>query len=136
MAASSRIMGKEQGKSCPQPRSRRFYFSAHSGLMLISLGTNQHAVPATPLTAWCLAGPGQFRPCYIHVAHGLVRFYLLGYVNSEPKLSVSKNQMTNARLVFYLTESPDPFNTGVDSMNFDFLAHPPPGQPPQQQFYF
>ncbi|KAM7187545.1 Fungal specific transcription factor domain containing protein [Rhypophila sp. PSN 637] len=33
-------------------------------------------------------------------------------------------------------ESPDPFNTGVDSMNFDFLAHPPPGQPPQQQFYF
>lgn len=33
------------------------------------------------------------------------------------------------------TESPDPFNTGVDSMNFDFLAHPPPGQP-QQQFYF
>ncbi|KAK4246896.1 fungal-specific transcription factor domain-containing protein [Corynascus novoguineensis] len=33
-------------------------------------------------------------------------------------------------------ESPDPFNTGMDSMNFDFLAHPPPGQPPQQQFYF
>ncbi|KAK3399195.1 fungal-specific transcription factor domain-containing protein [Sordaria brevicollis] len=33
-------------------------------------------------------------------------------------------------------ESPDPFNTGVDTMNFDFLAHPPPGQPPQQQFYF
>ncbi|KAK3295195.1 fungal-specific transcription factor domain-containing protein [Chaetomium fimeti] len=33
-------------------------------------------------------------------------------------------------------ESPDPFNTGLDSMNFDFLAHPPPGQPPQQQFYF
>lgn len=32
-------------------------------------------------------------------------------------------------------ESPDPFNAGVD-MNFDFLAHPPPGQPPQQQFYF
>ncbi|KAL2261482.1 hypothetical protein VTK26DRAFT_4057 [Humicola hyalothermophila] len=33
-------------------------------------------------------------------------------------------------------ESPDPFNTGMDSMNFDFLAHPPPGQPAQQQFYF
>ncbi|KAK3322995.1 fungal-specific transcription factor domain-containing protein [Apodospora peruviana] len=33
-------------------------------------------------------------------------------------------------------ESPDPFNTGVDAMNFDFLAHPPPGQPQQQQFYF
>ncbi|KAH6838621.1 fungal-specific transcription factor domain-containing protein [Chaetomium sp. MPI-CAGE-AT-0009] len=33
-------------------------------------------------------------------------------------------------------ESPDPFNTGLDSMSFDFLAHPPPGQPPQQQFYF
>jgi len=32
-------------------------------------------------------------------------------------------------------ESPDPFNTEVDSMNFDFLAHPPPGQP-QQQYYF
>ncbi|KAK4443781.1 fungal-specific transcription factor domain-containing protein [Podospora aff. communis PSN243] len=33
-------------------------------------------------------------------------------------------------------DQPDPFNTGVDSMNFDFLAHPPPGQPQQQQFYF
>ncbi|KAL2170753.1 hypothetical protein VTG60DRAFT_4501 [Thermothelomyces hinnuleus] len=33
-------------------------------------------------------------------------------------------------------ESPDPFNTGMDAMNFDFLAHPPPGQPTQQQFYF
>ncbi|KAI9166524.1 putative transcriptional regulatory protein [Paramyrothecium foliicola] len=32
-------------------------------------------------------------------------------------------------------ESPDPWNTGVDAMNFDFLAQPPPGQP-QQQFYF
>ncbi|KAH8898222.1 hypothetical protein GQ53DRAFT_636655 [Thozetella sp. PMI_491] len=32
-------------------------------------------------------------------------------------------------------EAPDPFNTGVDSMQFDFLAQPPPGQP-QQQFYF
>ncbi|KAL6925322.1 hypothetical protein ACHAPO_008990 [Fusarium lateritium] len=32
-------------------------------------------------------------------------------------------------------ESPDPWNTGMDSLNFDFLAHPPPGQP-QQQFYF
>ncbi|KAM0292402.1 hypothetical protein ACHAPQ_003196 [Fusarium lateritium] len=32
-------------------------------------------------------------------------------------------------------ESPDPWNTGVDSLNFDFLAQPPPGQP-QQQFYF
>ncbi|AEO68607.1 uncharacterized protein THITE_2118168 [Thermothielavioides terrestris NRRL 8126] len=37
---------------------------------------------------------------------------------------------------FIFWESPDPFNTGLDSMNFDFLAHPPPGQPPQQQFYF
>jgi len=33
------------------------------------------------------------------------------------------------------TESPDPWNTGVDSMNFDFMAQPPPGQA-QQQFYF
>ncbi|KAK3368686.1 fungal-specific transcription factor domain-containing protein [Podospora didyma] len=33
-------------------------------------------------------------------------------------------------------ENPDPFNSGVDAMNFDFLPHPPPGQPPQQQFYF
>jgi hypothetical protein len=32
-------------------------------------------------------------------------------------------------------ESPDPWNTGMDSMNFEFLAQPPPGQP-QQQFYF
>lgn len=32
-------------------------------------------------------------------------------------------------------ESPDPFYTGMD-MNFDFMAQPPPGQPPQQQFYF
>ncbi|KAJ2901439.1 uncharacterized protein MKZ38_001869 [Zalerion maritima] len=31
---------------------------------------------------------------------------------------------------------PDPWNSGmVDSMNFDFLAHPPPGQA-QGQFYF
>ncbi|KAK0711885.1 fungal-specific transcription factor domain-containing protein [Lasiosphaeris hirsuta] len=36
--------------------------------------------------------------------------------------------------IFWGIESPDPFNTGVD-MNFDFLPHPPPGQP-QQQFYF
>lgn len=33
-------------------------------------------------------------------------------------------------------ESPDPFNSGgMDNLNFDFLAQPPPGQP-QQQFYF
>ncbi|KAL2880276.1 hypothetical protein SGCOL_004325 [Colletotrichum sp. CLE4] len=32
-------------------------------------------------------------------------------------------------------ESPDPWNSGVDTMNFDFVAQPPPGQP-QQQFYF
>lgn len=36
--------------------------------------------------------------------------------------------------IFWGIESPDPFHTGVD-MNFDFLPHPPPGQP-QQQFYF
>lgn len=35
-----------------------------------------------------------------------------------------------------LAEAPDPWNSGVDAMNFDFLAQPPPGQPPQQQFYF
>jgi hypothetical protein len=33
-------------------------------------------------------------------------------------------------------EMPDPFNTGLDSMNFDFLAQPPPGQQPPQQYYF
>lgn len=33
-------------------------------------------------------------------------------------------------------ESPDPFNTGLDAMNFDFLAQPPPGQQPPQQYYF
>ncbi|KAH8673532.1 fungal-specific transcription factor domain-containing protein [Xylariales sp. PMI_506] len=32
-------------------------------------------------------------------------------------------------------ESPDPFYTGTD-MNFDFMAQNPPGQPPQQPFYF
>ncbi|CRK35136.1 hypothetical protein BN1708_006640, partial [Verticillium longisporum] len=32
-------------------------------------------------------------------------------------------------------ESPDPWNSGVDAMNLDFTAHPPPGQP-QQQYYF
>ncbi|KAL0932406.1 fungal specific transcription factor domain-containing protein [Colletotrichum truncatum] len=32
-------------------------------------------------------------------------------------------------------ESPDPWNSGVDTMNFDFVAQPPPGQP-QQQYYF
>ncbi|KAL2161799.1 hypothetical protein VTH06DRAFT_7583 [Thermothelomyces fergusii] len=37
---------------------------------------------------------------------------------------------------FIFWESPDPFNTGMDAMNFEFLAHPPPGQPAQQQFYF
>lgn len=34
------------------------------------------------------------------------------------------------------SESPDPWNSGVDSMSFDFLAHPAPGEPPPQQFYF
>ncbi|TLS31419.1 hypothetical protein PpBr36_02498 [Pyricularia pennisetigena] len=33
-------------------------------------------------------------------------------------------------------ESPEPWNTGVDTMNFDFLAQPPPGQQQQQHFYF
>ncbi|KAK1833679.1 protein RDR1 [Podospora conica] len=33
-------------------------------------------------------------------------------------------------------ETPNPFNSGVDSLNFDFMAQPPPGQPAQQQFYF
>jgi hypothetical protein len=32
-------------------------------------------------------------------------------------------------------EVPDPYQPGVDSMNFDFLAQPPPGQP-QGQYYF
>ncbi|KAK7962124.1 uncharacterized protein PG986_002949 [Apiospora aurea] len=41
------------------------------------------------------------------------------------------------KLTFGLSQEspPDPFYTGTD-MNFDFLAQPPPGQPPQQQFYF
>jgi len=34
------------------------------------------------------------------------------------------------------SEVPNPWNTGFDSMNFEFLPHPPPGQPSQQQFYF
>lgn len=41
---------------------------------------------------------------------------------------------TNRELTF--SESPDPWNSGVDSMSFDFLAHPAPGEPPPQQFYF
>ncbi|CAK7200251.1 hypothetical protein SEUCBS139899_002942 [Sporothrix eucalyptigena] len=32
-------------------------------------------------------------------------------------------------------ENPEPWNMGSDSMNFDFMAQPPPGQA-QQQFYF
>ncbi|OAA56358.1 c6 zinc finger domain containing protein [Niveomyces insectorum RCEF 264] len=32
-------------------------------------------------------------------------------------------------------ESPEPWNMGADTMNFDFMAQPPPGQA-QQQFYF
>lgn len=32
-------------------------------------------------------------------------------------------------------ESPDPWNSGLDSFNFEFAAQPPPGQP-QQQYYF
>lgn len=43
---------------------------------------------------------------------------------------------TNHTYVFTASESPDPWNSGVDAMSFDFLAQPPPGQPPQQQFYF
>lgn len=42
----------------------------------------------------------------------------------------------NCRADLCLSESPDPWNSGVDAMSFDFLAQPPPGQPPQQQFYF
>lgn len=34
------------------------------------------------------------------------------------------------------SESPDPWNNGMDALNFDFIAQPPPGQPEQQQFYF
>lgn len=41
-----------------------------------------------------------------------------------------------APLTLPFAESPDPWNSGVDAMSFDFLAQPPPGQPPQQQFYF
>lgn len=47
-------------------------------------------------------------------------------------LHVTVEPSSNSRLT---TDTPDPFGTPVDSMNFDFLAHPPPGQP-QQQFYF
>ncbi|KAB5511625.1 fungal-specific transcription factor domain-containing protein [Coniochaeta sp. 2T2.1] len=33
-------------------------------------------------------------------------------------------------------EFPGPFNTGLDLFNLDFLAPPPPGQHPPQQYYF
>ncbi|OTA08016.1 Zn2Cys6 transcriptional regulator [Trichoderma parareesei] len=35
----------------------------------------------------------------------------------------------------WVESPPDPWNTGVDAFNFDFLAQPPPGQN-HQQFYF
>jgi len=35
-----------------------------------------------------------------------------------------------------MPDAPDPWNTmGMDSMNFDFVAQPPPGQS-EAQFYF
>lgn len=43
---------------------------------------------------------------------------------------------TTLTLILIRPESPDPFNTGLDAMNFDFLAQPPPGQQPPQQYYF
>ncbi|KHN99725.1 uncharacterized protein MAM_02578 [Metarhizium album ARSEF 1941] len=54
-----------------------------------------------------------------------------------PGLSVDQTQYMAPMDVFdsILGEYPDPWNSGVDAMNFDFMAQPPPGQP-QQQFYF
>lgn len=53
--------------------------------------------------------------------------------------SMSIDAFTTNRLrvsnVMQAESPPDPWNAGVDQMNFDFLAQPPPGQP-QQQFYF
>ncbi|KAM0517481.1 hypothetical protein ACHAPE_005013 [Trichoderma viride] len=36
----------------------------------------------------------------------------------------------------WVESPPDPWNTGMDAFNFDFLAQPPPGQNHQQQYYF
>ncbi|KAF3769515.1 hypothetical protein M406DRAFT_247088 [Cryphonectria parasitica EP155] len=51
-------------------------------------------------------------------------------------LSARGRDRHEAYMCGLMTESPDPWNSGLDSMSFDFLAQPPPGQPPQQQFYF
>ncbi|KAJ3525560.1 hypothetical protein NM208_g11587 [Fusarium decemcellulare] len=53
-----------------------------------------------------------------------------GMVYPSPVQACSGPELTRPYL-----ESPDPWNSGMDSLNFDFLAQPPPGQP-QQQFYF
>ncbi|TPX12325.1 uncharacterized protein E0L32_006972 [Thyridium curvatum] len=68
------------------------------------------------------------------------------YVPSLQQGATTLPDMTNIDPATYMSpmdlydqifwESPDPWNTGMDTMNFDFLAQPPPGQPPQQQFYF
>ncbi|KAH0598452.1 hypothetical protein MHUMG1_03750 [Metarhizium humberi] len=53
-----------------------------------------------------------------------------------PGLSVDQAQLAPMDLYDSIWgESPDAWNSGVDAMNFDFMAQPPPGQP-QQQFYF
>ncbi|KAB5517510.1 fungal-specific transcription factor domain-containing protein [Coniochaeta sp. 2T2.1] len=54
------------------------------------------------------------------------------FSNVDPSTYMSPMDLYDS--IFW--ESPDPFNTGVDSMNFDFLAQPPPGQQPPQQYYF
>ncbi|KND86978.1 putative transcriptional regulatory protein [Tolypocladium ophioglossoides CBS 100239] len=62
----------------------------------------------------------------------------MGLDGSMPALSIDQTQYM-APMDLYDSiwgESPDPFNSGgMDNLNFDFLAQPPPGQP-QQQFYF
>ncbi|OIW32898.1 hypothetical protein CONLIGDRAFT_155378 [Coniochaeta ligniaria NRRL 30616] len=54
------------------------------------------------------------------------------FSNVDPSTYMSPMDLYDS--IFW--ESPDPFNTGLDSMNFDFMAQPPPGQQPPQQYYF
>ncbi|KAJ0335529.1 hypothetical protein COL922a_009107 [Colletotrichum nupharicola] len=57
-----------------------------------------------------------------------------GLPNMDPSTYMSPMDLYES-IWWAEAESPDPWNSGVDTMNFDFVAQPPPGQP-QQQFYF
>ncbi|KAF5663514.1 regulatory protein [Fusarium heterosporum] len=66
-------------------------------------------------------------------ANGALNLDNMNAMNVDPTQYMAPMDLYES--IWGVTESPDPWNTGVDSLNFDFLAQPPPGQP-QQQFYF